>query len=54
MESRKLLSQKKSLVGNLREKRRLLAVYAGIFPDNIQEFASRFIKRNKPIKNYSR
>lgn len=36
------------------EKARLLAQYVGIFPRNIQEFASKIVKRKKKIQNFSR
>lgn len=36
------------------EKARLLAQYAGIFPRNIQEFASKVVKRKKKVVNFAR
>lgn len=36
------------------EKLRVLQMYAGIFPNNISEFASKVIRRHKVQKNMSR
>lgn len=42
-------------LNNHEEKRRLLAMYAGIFPDNIKEFSEAMSKNiYKKRKNYSR
>jgi len=43
--------------GNLkdpREKARILMRYAGIFPDDIEEYAKKIIRKRKPKVNYSR
>lgn len=42
-------------LNNQEEKQRVIAVYAGIFPDDIQGFVEALQKRsNRPKKNYSR
>ena len=37
-----------------REKSRVLAKYAGIFPNNISEFASKVVRKHKKRINYSK
>lgn len=36
------------------EKERVLARYAGIFPNNIKEYGEKYTKKYRPIKNYAR
>jgi len=36
------------------EKKRVLMIYAGIFPNNIKEYADKIIKRQRIQKNFSR
>jgi len=57
MEYKPLSLKKQIKQGNLndpQERERILMRYAGIFPNNIEEFASKFIPRNKKIKNHAR
>lgn len=37
-----------------KERERLLMRYAGIFKNNISEYANKFIKRQKKLTNYSK
>lgn len=57
MESRPRQVKATTKQGSLKEmstKARLLRQYAGIFPDNIVEFASTILKRHKAQKNMAR
>lgn len=36
------------------DRERVLAIYAGIFPRHINEFAERIAKKNKPKRNYAK
>jgi len=57
MEYKPLNLKKQIKQGNFNdplERERVLMRYAGIFPNNIEEFANKFIPRNKKIKNHAR
>lgn len=57
MESKNQLLHIQTKRGNLNdpaEHERILMMYAGIFKNNIKDFAETLAKKNKPLKNYSR
>lgn len=57
MESNKNNQQIKTKQGNLhdpKERNRLLMQYAGVFKNNITEYANTVIRKSKTQKNFSR
>lgn len=54
MDLDKRLKRRQTKLDNPDEKARILRQYAGIFPNNISEFASKVLKKHKLSKNFSR
>jgi hypothetical protein len=36
------------------DRARILAVYGGIFPNNIKQYADTILRKNRPKKNYAK
>ena len=54
MELKKNKSKELTTLHNPAEKARILRQYAGIFPNNIQEYAEKFIPKQKARKDFTR
>lgn len=54
LSSKQRTQTKQNNLSNPTERSRLLRQYAGIFPNNITEFANSLKKLNRPKKNFSK